>query len=138
MTPEIAAALVDALGDAFAAGDTAAVLAAFAEGDDIVYTGSEAGECAVGRAALGRLLRDLFARDERYLWRSEVVHVSSSDGSATVVAEARLYVLPSSSGPHPSPVEDFPYRVSGVLVRGENGWRWRFCQGAEPRPAELN
>lgn len=134
MTPEEARVLVDGLGDAFAAGDGAAVLAAFARGDAILYAGSEPGECAVGRRVLARLLADLFGRDERYLWRCapgrDAVRVAPGLRDVAVVAEATLFVLPRTGSP--AVAEAFPYRVSGVLVREPGGWRWRFCQGAEP------
>jgi hypothetical protein len=133
MTPEEAAAYVDRLGDAFAAGDVEAALAAFVPGDAIMYAGSEPGECAAGRAALRTLLAGLFARDERYNWRCDTdransVVLSVSEHDIAVCADARLQVLPGG--------EVFPYRVCGVLAPlPGGGWAWRLFAGSEPSTA---
>ena len=78
MTPQEAAAVVNALGDSFATGDVDAVLERFTDHDQVMYAGSEQGEVAVGLPALRRLLADLFSRDERYSWRCTSVHITRS------------------------------------------------------------
>ena len=132
MTPRQAAAVVDGLGAAFATGDVEGVLARFVPDGDMIYAGSEAGEVAVGAAALRLLLEGLFARDERYSWRCDEVHVAAGSAGFAVLADATLFVDPVSGADR----ESFPYRVSGVLEAHDDDWRWRFCQGAEPVPAE--
>lgn len=133
MRPEEAAAYVHRLGDAFAAGDLEAALAAFVPGDGVLYAGSEAGECAAGRAAIRALLAGLFARDERYNWRCVpdgpgAVVVSASDADVAVCADALLHVLPGG--------EVVPYRVCGVLAPlAGGGWAWRLFAGSEPSAA---
>jgi hypothetical protein len=130
VTPASAAELVDTLGEAFATGDVAAVLRCFAADGDVLYAGSEAGEVAVGVAALTARLIDLFARDERYSWRCRSVHVLACAAGVVVVAEADLTVRAAADG---SPVEQgLPYRVSGLLEQAHGRWVWRMCQGAEP------
>lgn len=136
MTPEEAAAAVDGLGAAFAIGDVDAVLARFARDGAVIYAGSEAGEVAVGTAALRLLLKDLFARDERYSWRCEEVHIVPCPSGVAVLADATLFVDPMAGTPERSERESFPYRVSGVLEAHDDEWRWRLCQGAEPVPPE--
>lgn len=140
MTPATAARLVDGLGDAFASGDVATVLRRFAADGDVLYAGSEAGEVAVGAAAVSALLEDLFARDERYSWRCRAVHVlrlhpGAVGPSVAVVAEATLTVHPVAGG---APIEnDLPYRVSGLLEEEGDRWVWRMCQGAETAPPAM-
>lgn len=134
--PAEAAALVDELGSAFAAGDVDAALGAFAAGDAVMYAGSEPGESAVGRAEIRALLTELFARDERYLWRCESVRLVRGPQHVSVLAEGRLLVLPVNWREDDlERAQTLPYRVSGVLEAEPDGWRWRFCQGAEPVPA---
>ena len=132
MTPQQAAATVDGLGAAFATGDVDTVLARFVPDGDVIYAGSEVGEVAVGTAALRLLLGELFARDERYSWRCDEVHVAAGSAGFAVLADATLFVDPVAGGER----ERFPYRVSGVLEAHDHEWRWRLCQGAEPVPAE--
>lgn len=135
MTEEEAVRLVDGLGEAFASGDPDAVLSRFADDGEVMYVGSEPGESAVGRPALRVLLSDLFARDERYVWRCESVQVARSRTCVSVVADARLFVLPVGAPATSAGTESFPYRVGGTLEPSPSGWRWRYCQGSEPSTA---
>ena len=129
MTPDEAAAVVDDLGNAFAAGDVVAVIAKFAAEGEVTYAGSERGEIAVGLPALRLLLADLFSRDERYSWKCDSVHVTACAAGFAVLAEATLFVDPGQ--------DSFPYRVSGLLEASDGGWRWRVCQGSEPAPPTI-
>jgi hypothetical protein len=135
MTPDEAGVLVDALGDAFGSGDVEAVVSLFAGDGDVMYAGSEAGEVAVGVPALRLLLAGLFARDERYSWRTDRVQVGECAAGCVVLADATLVVVPwppSDGGAEP---ESLPCRVSGLLEGRDGAWRWRFCHTSEPAPA---
>jgi len=133
MSEAVAGAAVDALGTAFLSGDADAVLRQFATAGDVVYAGSEPGEVAVGRAAVRALLADLFSRDERYSWRTTGVASTGGPDIRYVVAEADLFVHPCPDGSVVGPAtEQASYRVTGVLEREPEGWRWRLCQGSEP------
>jgi len=128
----VAVAAVDALGTAFLGGDPDEVLRHFAGTGEVVYAGSEPGEVAVGRGALRSLLAELFARDERYSWRTTDVRATAGDDVVYLVAEAELCVHPWSAGAVAEVTERVPYRITGVLEREPDGWRWRLCQGSEP------
>jgi hypothetical protein len=132
VSDSIAAAAVDALGTAFLSGDIDTVLPHFAATGDPVYVGSEPGEVAVGRAALRALLEELFSRDERYSWRTTRVTVTGRDDVLHLVADADLLVHPCVNGTAGPATEQAPYRITGVLEREPEGWRWRLCQGSEP------
>ncbi len=134
MTPETAAEMVDMLGEAFKSRDVTTVLECFAADGDVLYAGSEAGEVAIGAAALTTLLERLFARDERYSWKSGTTHVLACTAGALVVAEAALTVHAVADG---TTIEaDVPYRVSGLVEKVHGRWLWRTCQGAEPTAPE--
>jgi hypothetical protein len=125
MNPDEAVAHIERLGEAFAAADVDAALAAFLPGDGVLYAGSEPGECAAGRAGLRALFAGLFARDERYRWSCDSVVLAPSDTDVAVCAEARLHVLPAG--------EVYPYRICGVLAPlPGGGWAWRLFAGSEP------
>lgn len=135
MSGAVARVAVDALGAAFLTGDPDAVLRQFAATGDPVYAGSEPGEVAVGRAALRSLLEELFARDERYSWRTTRVSSTGRPGVVHLVADAVLFVHPCANGrPAASATEELPYRIAGVLEREASSWRWRLCHGSEPTP----
>jgi hypothetical protein len=133
VSDSIAAAAVDALGTAFLSGDPDAVLRYFATTADPIYAGSEPGEVAVGRVALRSLLEELFSRNERYSWRTTRVASTGGDDVLHLVADADLFVHPCADGSAAGPAtEQAPYRITGVLEREPEGWRWRLCQGSEP------
>jgi predicted RecA/RadA family phage recombinase len=130
MTPAMAVDLVDTLGEALKSGDVTAVLQCFAADGDVIYAGSETDEVAVGTAALASLLEELFARNERYSWRSSTAHVLVCTAGAVVVAEAALTVHAVADG---AAIEtDLPYRITGLLEPAHDRWVWRMCQSAEP------
>lgn len=129
----IAAAAVDALGVAFLSGDPDAALVHFVTVGEPIYAGSEPDEVAVGRDALRSLLAEVFSRDERYSWRTTRVSTTGGDEVLHLVAEATLGVHPHRDGVTArQPAEQVPYRISGVLERETEHWRWRLCQGSEP------
>ena len=125
------AAAVDRLGAALLCGDVDAVLSQFASDGDILYSGSEAGEVAVGAVAVRRLLSELFARDERYCWSTDRVWVSAAGPVVHVVADTTLTVHPHGERGTGSAEEALAYRVTGVLEQSDDGERWRVCCGAE-------
>lgn len=133
MTPEMATHLVEDLGRAFEAGDVDAVLSQFCDEGPVLYAGSEAGELAAGHEGFRSLLTDLFTRDERYSWLSDEVHVLPCGTAASLLAEVTLLVRPYVEGALGEVVERVPYRISGALERVGESWRWRLCQGSEPR-----
>ena len=130
---EVAIAAVDALGAAFLSGDPDAVLRQFAPTGDVVYAGSETGEVAVGRDGVRALLEELFDRDERYAWHTTSMTTAGGGAVLYVVADTTLTVHPHQDGVTArQPTEQVPYRVTGVLERDPEHWRWRMCHGSEP------
>jgi len=135
MTAALAADLVNAFGEAFKSGDLTAVLQCFAADGDVLYAGSEADEVAIGAAALTSMLEELFARDERYSWHSDTVHVLACASGALVVADAPLTVHAIEDG---AAIETgLSYRISGLLEPAHGRWVWRMCQGTEPTVPEM-
>jgi hypothetical protein len=133
MSESVASGAVDALGAAFLSGEPDTVLAQFAASGEPIYAGSEPGEVAVGKPALRSLLEELFSRDERYSWRTTSVTSTGDADVVHLVADADLFVHPCTSGSVPGPAtEQVPYRITGVIEREPEGWRWRLCQGSEP------
>jgi ketosteroid isomerase-like protein len=129
--PEPATGLVaaaDRLGASFAARDLGAALDCFVADDDIGYVGSEHAESATGRAAVTRLLANVFARAEAYQWQvTRVVSARLYPGCAYLIAEADA-VAHTDAGERTG----FAYRLSGLLEPIGDQWRWRHCHGCEP------
>jgi uncharacterized protein (TIGR02246 family) len=126
---ESALQVLNALGDAIAAGDAESVLALFNASDDVVMFGSERQEVAYGYQDLERLWRRVLARGQTYVWRWKNETVIGGPDLAVVSAEA-LVEITTSDG-----VRTVPYRAT-VVVRKTEG-KWRICQyhGSEPADA---
>jgi ketosteroid isomerase-like protein len=138
VNPSTAAALINQLGDAFAAGDVAAVVDRFADDGDVFYSGSEQGEISAGLPELRKLLTQLFSRNERYWWRCDSVRVAATSGGGfAILAETTLHVHRWRFGSEQASVAaGLPYRLTGLLEPSASGWRWRCCHGAEPAHQE--
>ena len=124
-----ASTAVLALSEAFYARDVDAAVACFADHRRVAYAGSEACEVAVGPVAVRALLGRLFARDEAYSWAVERAH-SAPCGDALAVLADLTGRAHSGAG-----VEEFAYRLSGLVVHERGAWRWLLCHGAEPAGA---
>ena len=82
---------------------------------------------AAGRDEIRRLLAGLFEREVSYSWDvTETPGRRPAGQLELVMAEA----IGHSRGVGEN--EDFAYRLSGVLSREEDGWRWLQLHGAEP------
>ena len=132
MTPSEAGAVIHALGDAFETGDVDAAMGQFLTKGDVMYSGSERGEVALGPTDLRSLFTDVFAREERYSWRCNSVQVAACPAGFAVLAEATLIVTLFSNLTDGTTRTTHPYRISGLLETENGHWRWRSCHGSEP------
>lgn len=116
-----------ALSTAFQARDPEGLLRLFSSTATVTYAGSEAGEKATGPAGVRRVLTDLLARPMAYSFdlpdiifgeRAELVWLLA-DGEGTQTGDDGA-------------TASFPYRLTGVLSREEDGWRWLLLAGSEP------
>ena len=123
---EEARAALDALDDAFASGDLAAVRGLCTE--DVVFIGSGDGEEATGRDAIEPMLAELGRRVGpvafSLAWESVDVEVLGEVALVVAWGEARLETANRD--------EAFRYRLTGVLVRSGERWLWRVHHGSEP------
>jgi hypothetical protein len=94
---------------------------------DAVLVGSEPGEVARGQAAIGALLLAIHAKDYTVWWDMPQLDAGGDEGKAWFFADGEV-VLVAQTG-----ARRLPYRISGVLVDTEAGWRWALFHGSEPR-----
>lgn len=121
---EVLAAL-DALGRRIAAKDPAFV-ELFAPDDDVRLIGSEHGELAEGRAAIGALLAGFFASPVRLGWEWSRRDATVAGDIAWLFADG-VVVVGDADGEARR-----PYCLTGVLQRIGGEWRWRLFHGSEP------
>ncbi len=121
---------VDALDEAFARHDVDGVLRLFADDADVAFLGSARSEQAIGRDAVERLLRELLALPEvaggtfAIAWTERRVRVAGD--------VAWIVALGEATWESPRRTVQFPYRLTGILVRREGRWVWHTHHGSEP------
>jgi len=121
-------AAVDAFGAALRARDVAAAEAVWLlERADVAILGSASGEQFIGQEAVRRCLTALTSRSTSHDWRWVDRRISVLGDVAWLIADAPWQTVQQDGS-----VSERPYRVTGVLVRGEGGWRWCQYHGSEP------
>ncbi len=105
-----------------------ALLSEFAEEADVRLVGSEVSEVATGPAEVEALVDRLFGLPVqiRWAWRSR--DVSFVGDVAWLFAQGEVVL----SGERAE--QRVPYRMTGVLERRSDMWRWRHFHGSEPIP----
>jgi hypothetical protein len=93
----------------------------------VVLVGSEAGEPALGPAAVGKFFRQIFDRPVQYSWLWYKVKVSAVDKVAWVLADGELVLHDDDQNSRQR-----PYRITGVLKCTGGVWRWQQFHGSEP------
>jgi ketosteroid isomerase-like protein len=96
--------------------------------DDAALFGSDAGEFAVGRADVRRFLAGLFAEPVTYGWTWDHPVAGRHGDVVWFVADGQA-ILEGEGAPPP-----VPYRLSGVLLHVNGGWRFTLFNGTQPVP----
>ena len=102
------------------------VLDEFAADADVLLLRSGDAELSVGRDQIETVFKALFAQPIALSWDWKDTRVSSSGDVAWI------YAAGEAIGKGPDGEQRLPYRMTGVLHRGESGWKWRQFHGSEP------
>ena len=99
-------------------------LAAFSGDPDCKLIGSEAGEEAMGPAALRKFFVGMFARPSTFsvTWRSRRASINGDTAWFSAEVDAHMSTSDRTG----------PYRITGVLVRRDGLWLWQLYHGGEP------
>jgi ketosteroid isomerase-like protein len=105
-----------------------ALLSEFADEADVRLVGSEVSEVATGPAEVEALVRRFFGLPVQIRWEWRSRDVSFVGDVAWLFAQGEA-VLRGEGGE-----QRVPYRMTGVLERRGDTWRWRHIHGSEPIP----
>ena len=105
-----------------------ALLSEFAQEADVRLVGSEVSEVATGPADVEALVRRLFGLPVQIRWEWRSRDVSFIGDVAWLFAQGEAVL--SGEGTE----QRVPYRMTGVLERRGDTWRWRHFHGSEPIP----
>jgi len=104
-----------------------AVMELFDDDAGIMLAGSEPGDLARGPIEVRAHMHQVFALPLHLHWEWDSIACWSNGDIAWFLADGRAVI---ARGDELSPVA---YRLSGVLVKSEKGWRFRLFHGSEPR-----
>jgi uncharacterized protein (TIGR02246 family) len=91
-----------------------------------LFIGSEPGEMARGRDAIAALFVSILASPASVQFDWSTIETARSGDTAWFFADGAV-VIDSAAGRTRR-----PYGLTGVLVKGRKGWRWRLFHGSEP------
>lgn len=94
--------------------------------DNALLLGSEAGEVARGRDEVRTHFAAVFAQPFVIDFAFDAVEVNASGDIGWLYAEGAAHLLQAGG------TRRLPYRLTGVLVRTDFGWRWTLFHGSEP------
>jgi hypothetical protein len=105
-----------------------ALLSEFAEETDVRLVGSEVSEVATGPAEVEALVRRFFGLPVQIRWEWQSRDVSIVGNIAWIFAQGDAVLRGEDTE------QRVPYRMTGVLERRGDTWRWRHFHGSEPIP----
>ena len=124
MTDEIARQALDTI-NRLMRGKDAAIAELFTA--DALLVGSETGEIARGRDAIGALFAGIHAGNYAVWWDFPLLESGGDERRVWFFGEGHV-VLARETGS-----DRLPYRLSAVLVPEGDDWRWELFHGSEPR-----
>ena len=95
--------------------------------EDGLLIGSELGEIARGRDAIGQLMASFHALPSRYTWAWDTIDTRVEGETAWFFTEG--FSVAELGGEQTRR----PYRLAGVLERENGQWRWQLFSGSEPK-----
>lgn len=91
------------------------------------FRGSEPGEEAVGRDAIGALLAGIFASSNSVQFDWQKLAAERRADTLWLLAVGDVVITAANGS-----VQRRPYSLSGVLVKSRKRWRWWLFHGSEP------
>ena len=93
---------------------------------EIMIIGSDSGEIFKGREQIETWIKKLFVHNG-FLWEMDRVDIDFNGNTAWVFVDG-TEVITTDKGE----VYRNPYRFTGILVKNQDKWKWRFFDGSYP------
>ena len=95
--------------------------------DNIMLIGSDSGEIYKGKDQIKGWLNKIF-KYAGFSWEMKRIDIDYSGKTAWVFVDGTMIVKI-----HQGKTIRKPYRFSGIMVKKNNKWKWRFFDGSEPK-----
>lgn len=103
------------------------ILAQFDNTDDIMLVGSDSGEIYKGHEEIKKWLTGLFSFAS-FSWEMKRVDIDANGNTAWVFMDGKMIVKFIKGGELIR-----PYRFTGIMIKKEDGWKWRLFDGSIPK-----
>jgi hypothetical protein len=120
---------LDDMNKMLATKDLQKVMSVFDDGDDIMLIGSDSGEVKIGRKKVERFLKWILSQSFVFYFDMDIKSVNSSNNIGWFFGEGKMVFL----GTDGKAVNSTPYRISAVMVKRGEEWKWKFFSGSIPR-----
>lgn len=108
--------------------DIDSAMAVFDDDADIILAGSDIQELHKGPAPIRSFLKNLFAKPFRVSWDFSNMTVDQNQETAWMFAEGKA-IIKQDDGQ----VVTMPYRLTLVMVKKGETWKWRLFNGSVPQ-----
>jgi ketosteroid isomerase-like protein len=116
------------LNEVLATKDLNVVMSIYDTTDDIVVVGSDSGEVFVGRERVRAFMKIIVSMPFVFSFDMDQVFINNSRDIAWVFVDGKM-VHTRSSGK----VSKIPYRITAVMVKRGDEWKWKVFSGSIPR-----
>jgi ketosteroid isomerase-like protein len=108
--------------------DVRSIMTIYDNSDDILVVGSDSGEVFVGRDRVQSFMKMIASMPFVFSFEMNQVLINSSQNVAWVFVDGNM-VHTRSNGK----VSKVPYRITAVMVKRDNEWKWKVFSGSIPR-----
>jgi ketosteroid isomerase-like protein len=108
--------------------DLRTIMTIYDDSDDIIVVGSDSGEVFVGRERVKTFMKIIASMPFVFSFEMNQVLINSSQNTAWVFVDGFM-VHTRTNGK----VSKVPYRITAVMVKRDNEWKWKVFSGSIPR-----
>jgi ketosteroid isomerase-like protein len=116
------------INEVLATKDLETVMSMYDDSEDIVVIGSDSGEVFIGRDRVKVFMKMIVSMPFVFSFEMDTPTIHHHQNIAWVFSDGKM-VHTRSSGK----VSKVPYRITAVLVKKGNKWKWKMFSGSIPR-----
>ncbi|MCX6174621.1 MAG: nuclear transport factor 2 family protein [Ignavibacteriales bacterium] len=116
------------MNEVLATKDLQTVMTVYDNSDDIMVVGSDSGEVFIGRERVQEFMKVIVSMPFVFSFDMDQVIINHSENIAWVFVESKM-VHTGSNGK----VSKVPYRITAVMIKRGNEWKWKVFSGSIPR-----
>jgi len=119
---------LDDMNKMLATKDLQKIMSVFEDGEDIMLVGSDSGEVYIGREQIEEFFKMIVSLPFVFSFEMNILSVNQINNTGWFFGEGKMiHTRPDGK------VTFVPYRITAILVKKGNEWKWKVFSGAIPR-----